>query len=148
MRLQVLATARVFLDAESDKILALGPDGYFCLLPHHTDFVSALAEGPLSYEQADGTSGLINISEGLLVKNGDLVLVTTRGRLEPGESEQVAAAREGIEPGTAERGEAAGGGTERPEPEHLAAAVAARMVVASLEAEFTASVLKGTGEDD
>ena len=81
MRLKVLAPARVVLDQEADKITAMGPEGYFCLLPHHADFVSALAPGVLSLQGEDREISLA-VDEGILVKCGNEVLVTTRNVFE------------------------------------------------------------------
>ena len=78
MRLKVLAPAKIIVDRDADKIVAKGPDGYFCLLPHHVDFVSQLAPGILSLEEEAGSEQSLAIDEGVLVKCGDEVLVATR----------------------------------------------------------------------
>ncbi|MDO8736617.1 MAG: F0F1 ATP synthase subunit epsilon [Thermoleophilia bacterium] len=89
MRLKVLVPAKVVVDLQVDKVVAKSPDGYFCLLPHHVDFVSALAPGMLSYEDEGGREFSLAIDEGTLAKCSGEVLVATRFaigmRPEPGE---------------------------------------------------------------
>lgn len=78
MRLKVLVPAKVIVDLEVDKVVAKSPDGYFCLLPHHVDFVSSLAPGILSYEDEGGREVSLAIDEGTLSKCSSEVLVATR----------------------------------------------------------------------
>ncbi|MFA5801336.1 MAG: F0F1 ATP synthase subunit epsilon [Thermoleophilia bacterium] len=78
MRLKVFVPAKVIVDLEVDKIVAKSPRGYFCLLPHHVDFVSALVPGILSYEDEGGREVSLAIDEGTLVKCSSEVLVATR----------------------------------------------------------------------
>ncbi|MBK5226181.1 MAG: F0F1 ATP synthase subunit epsilon [Thermoleophilia bacterium] len=81
MRLKVMAPAKVVIDLEVDKVVARSPDGYFCLLPHHVDFVSGLAPGILTYEDEGGRKNSLAIDEGVLAKCCDEVLVATRNAI-------------------------------------------------------------------
>jgi F-type H+-transporting ATPase subunit epsilon len=78
MRLKVLLPTQVFLDTEVGKVTAEAENGFFCLLPKHVDFVAALVPGLLSYELTDGHEEFIGIGEGVLVKRGTDVLVSTK----------------------------------------------------------------------
>jgi len=78
VRLKVMVPAKVIVDLEVDKVVAKSPDGYFCLLPHHVDFVSALAPGILTYEDEGGREVSLAIDEGTLAKCSNEVLVATR----------------------------------------------------------------------
>lgn len=78
MILKVLLPKKVLLEEQVVKVIAEGKDGSFCLLPRHVDFVSALVPGLLEYETADGTETYLAIDEGVLVKCGPEVLVSTR----------------------------------------------------------------------
>lgn len=78
MNLKVMTPERVLLETAADKIVARSPDGYFCLLPRHIDYVSILAPGILSYQYEQGVSGFAAVDYGTLVKSGDEVLVSTR----------------------------------------------------------------------
>lgn len=81
MRIKVIAPAKVVIALEVDKVVARSPDGYFCLLPHHVDFVSGLAPGILTYEDEGGRENSLAIDEGVLAKCGDEVLVATRNAI-------------------------------------------------------------------
>ncbi|MBI5870037.1 MAG: F0F1 ATP synthase subunit epsilon [Actinobacteria bacterium] len=90
MRLKVLVPAKVIVDLEVEKIVAKSPDGYFCLLPHHVDFVSALAPGILTYEDEGGREVSLAIDEGTLAKCSGEVLVATRFAIgRPGTDEKL-----------------------------------------------------------
>lgn len=78
MNLKVLIPEQILLDKEIRKITAEGRNGSFCILPRHVDFLSALAPGLLSYETSDGTEEFMALDEGILVKRGSEVLVSSR----------------------------------------------------------------------
>jgi F-type H+-transporting ATPase subunit epsilon len=78
MKLKVLLPARVFLEEEAAKVVAEARNGSFCLLPRHVDFVAALVPGLLIYTDHGGQETYLAVDEGILVKCGDEVLVSTR----------------------------------------------------------------------
>ena len=78
MNLKVLIPKEVALDQEVTKVIAEGEDGAFCLLPRHADFVAALVPGLLEFVPAGGGEEFLAIDEGMLVKTGPDVLVSTR----------------------------------------------------------------------
>lgn len=78
LRLRLLVPTAVLLDVPVSKITADGEHGSFTLLPHHVDFVAALLPGLLSYEGADGPEAFAAVDEGLLVKCGPEVTISTR----------------------------------------------------------------------
>ncbi len=78
MLLKVLLPKKVLVEEEVRKVVAEGQDGSFCLLPRHVDFVSALVPGLLVYETAIGEAFYLAVDEGILVKCGAEVLVSTR----------------------------------------------------------------------
>jgi F-type H+-transporting ATPase subunit epsilon len=77
MRLKVLLPNEVLVDEEVQKVIAEAENGSFCLLPRHVDFVATLVPGLLSFEDSGGEVFLA-IDEGVLVKFGETVLVSTR----------------------------------------------------------------------
>jgi len=84
MRLKVLLPTKVLIDEQVGKVIAEAYNGSFGMLPRHIDFVAALAPGILLYEtEADGERYL-GIDEGILVKCGDEVMVSTRSAV-PGD---------------------------------------------------------------
>ncbi len=78
MRLKVLLPTRVLLDEEADKVVAEAGNGQFCLLPRHVDFVAPLVASVLTFARHEERAQHIGIDEGVLVKVGDEVLVSTR----------------------------------------------------------------------
>lgn len=78
MRLRIMLPERVLLEQRVTKVLAEGADGAFCLLPRHVDFVTALVPGVLEYVGEHDGGGLVAVDEGVLVKHGAEVRVSTR----------------------------------------------------------------------
>ena len=78
MKLRILVPRRVLLCEEATKIIAESPSGSFCLLPRHVDFFTALVPGVLTFTQTGGEEVFVAVDEGLLVKQGNDVLVSTR----------------------------------------------------------------------
>lgn len=77
MRLQVLLPTEVLVDEEVVKVIAEAANGAFCLLPRHIDFVTALVPGVLCFRGQEEREGFAAIDEGVLVKCGRDVLVST-----------------------------------------------------------------------
>ncbi len=78
MRLKIILPTRVLLDSEVGKVVAEAQNGAFGMLPRHIDFATALAPGILIYETPDGDETFMAVDEGILVKCGEEVLVSTR----------------------------------------------------------------------
>lgn len=77
MRLRVLLPTQVLVDEEVEKIIAEAQNGEFCLLPRHVDFVTALVPGILCFCAKQGEENYAAIDEGVLVKCGRDVYVST-----------------------------------------------------------------------
>ena len=82
MRLKVLLPTHVLIDETISKITAEAIDGAFCLLPRHIDFLTALVPGILSFEVVKGRERYLAHDEGILLKRGPEVLVSTRHAVE------------------------------------------------------------------
>jgi len=78
MKLKVLLPAEVLIEEDVTKVVAEAHNGFFCLLPRHVDFVAALVPGILSYETGSGHEVFLAVDEGILIKCGQEVLVSTR----------------------------------------------------------------------
>ncbi len=79
MRLKVLLPTEVLVDEEVVKVTAEAENGSFCLLPRHIDFVAALVPGLLAFvKSANGAEEFLAVDEGILVKCGPEVMVSTR----------------------------------------------------------------------
>jgi F-type H+-transporting ATPase subunit epsilon len=74
----VLLPTKILIDEEVSKIVAEAENGSFCLLPRHIDFVTALVPGLLSYTTTEMKEEFLALDEGILVKRGPDVLVSTR----------------------------------------------------------------------
>lgn len=77
LRLRLLVPTAVLLDIPVSKVTADGEHGSFTLLPHHVDFVAALVPGLLAYEAPEGPEAFAAVDEGLLVKCGPEVTIST-----------------------------------------------------------------------
>lgn len=78
MQVKILLPSTVFLDQVAKKLVAEGPNGFFCLLPRHIDYTNALVPGILTLEHVDGQIAYYAVSEGILVKIGRQVLLSVR----------------------------------------------------------------------
>ncbi|MCK9607074.1 MAG: F0F1 ATP synthase subunit epsilon [Methylomonas sp.] len=78
MQLKVLLPSEVLVDIAVTKVIAEAENGWFCLEPRHVDFVSALVPGLLRYITREGVEMFLGIDEGILVKCGPQVRVSTR----------------------------------------------------------------------
>lgn len=78
MKLSVLLPTGMLVDQEVTKVTAEAENGSFCLLPRHIDFVAALVPGLLSFENEAGEEEFLAVDEGILVKCGPEVMVSTR----------------------------------------------------------------------
>jgi F-type H+-transporting ATPase subunit epsilon len=79
MKLKILLPTKILLDEEVTKVTAEAGNGSFCLLPRHLDFVAALVPGLLSFVKAGNeVEEFLAVDEGILVKCGPEVLISTR----------------------------------------------------------------------
>ena len=85
MTVKVILPYVILLKQETVKVVAEAQNGSFCLLPRHVDFVAALVPGILTLTSQDGEETFLAVDEGILVKRGPEVLISSgnavRGRL-------------------------------------------------------------------
>jgi len=89
MRLKLLTPTETVMDEVVVKINAEGPDGLFCLLPRHRDWVATLVPGILGLTTPDGGEAFVAVDQGVLVKCGDEVLVSVRRAVRDGDLRQL-----------------------------------------------------------
>lgn len=77
MRLKVLLPTKVLVDEPVTKVSAQDGTGAFTLLPRHIDYVTALAPSVMTFINAAGDEVFLAIDEGILVKQGEQVFVST-----------------------------------------------------------------------
>jgi len=80
MNLKVYVPTRIFMVAEVTRISAEAENGSFTLLPRHVDWVASLVPGILAFLSGDKESFLA-VDEGVLVKCGPDVMVSTRNAI-------------------------------------------------------------------
>ena len=78
MQLKVLLPTTVLVDAAVRKVSAEAANGSFTLMPRHIDFTAALVPGILSFVTQAGEEEFLAVDEGILIKCGAEVLVSTR----------------------------------------------------------------------
>ena len=78
MRLKVMTPTQIVVNQETAKVIAEAENGSFCLLPRHIDFLAALVPGILSFFTPEGQEKFVAVDEGILIKVGREVLVSTR----------------------------------------------------------------------
>jgi F-type H+-transporting ATPase subunit epsilon len=67
------------------RILAESPQGSFCILPRHTDYLTPLVPGIIVFTDAEGGERYFANNHGLLVKRGRQVFITVHHAV-PGEN--------------------------------------------------------------
>lgn len=77
MRLRIVVPTDTVVDDTARKVMAEAVNGWFCLLPRHVDFVTALVPGVLAYIDAEGREAFVAVDHGALVKCGRDVRVAT-----------------------------------------------------------------------
>ncbi|HEY6972646.1 MAG TPA: F0F1 ATP synthase subunit epsilon [Candidatus Angelobacter sp.] len=91
MRLTVWLPAEILLQEEVMRIKAEAENGWFGLLPHHVDFVTALVPGVLLFEPVGKPEEYLAIDHGILVKCGAEVSISTRSGVRGTSLEQLRA---------------------------------------------------------
>ena len=85
MRLKLLVPTRILVDEDVTKVVAEAENGSFCLLPRHVDFLAALVPGLLCFTDGAGAEQFVAVDEGMLVKRGEEVLISTRQAVRGGD---------------------------------------------------------------
>lgn len=82
MNLKVLLPFRVFTEkSDVNRIVAETPEGSFGLLPQRLDCIAALVPGILVIETDREGEEYVAVDEGVLVKFGEVVLVSVRNAI-------------------------------------------------------------------
>ena len=82
INLKILLPEKTFLKKEVKKIVAEAENGWFCLLPKHVDFTTSLTPGILMLTTPEEKDVFLAIDEGILVKYGEEVIISTRNAIE------------------------------------------------------------------
>lgn len=77
MRLKVFTPVGVILNQEVLSVDFQAIDGFWTILPKHVDMVSALRPCVVQYINADGQKNYIACNKGVLVKQGQVISLST-----------------------------------------------------------------------
>jgi len=77
MMVRIILPSGVLLEQEAVKLVAEAQNGSFGILPRHIDYVTALVPGILTLTAANGDETFLAVDEGVLVKHGAEVRVST-----------------------------------------------------------------------
>ncbi|MBP5344297.1 MAG: F0F1 ATP synthase subunit epsilon [Alphaproteobacteria bacterium] len=77
MELKVVTPTEIILSCPVQKITIEGIDGFRCFLPKHIDFITALKPGIMTYLTQDNKLKYVACNQGLFVKCGNQVSVST-----------------------------------------------------------------------
>ncbi|MCP4393707.1 MAG: hypothetical protein GY804_05500 [Alphaproteobacteria bacterium] len=77
MRIKVQLPDQIIYEDEAELIKYEAEDGTFTMLPRHIDFASSLVPGVVRVTQKDGNEVFLATSRAVLVKQGDLVTIST-----------------------------------------------------------------------
>lgn len=81
MQLKILLPTQILLSEPATKINAEAENGAFGILPNHIDFVTALVPGILSFVSPQEQETFLAVDQGILVKCGAEVLISTRNAI-------------------------------------------------------------------
>jgi F-type H+-transporting ATPase subunit epsilon len=75
--LKVVTPTRVVVDTHAEKVTVQGREGSRTYLPAHIDFSTVVVPSVMSWQPAEGEEQFAAVDEGMLVKVGDEVLLST-----------------------------------------------------------------------
>jgi F-type H+-transporting ATPase subunit epsilon len=78
MKLVVRLPAEILMEEDVERIKAEAENGWFGMLPHHIDFVTALVPGVMMFRPLGKADEYLAVDHGILVKCGAEVSVSTR----------------------------------------------------------------------
>jgi len=85
LHFKIITPLRTALEADVTGIHLLASDGEMEVLPGHTDIISAVGNGELTYRTADGQARSLFIGGGFLQVEGDNAMLVTDTALEDAE---------------------------------------------------------------
>ncbi|HTO86932.1 MAG TPA: ATP synthase F1 subunit epsilon [Thermoanaerobaculia bacterium] len=93
LKLQVVTPERLVVETDADEVQLPGSQGYLGILPGHTQLLTLLRTGVLSYRRA-GAEMTLAVSPGLAEISNDQVSVLADSAETPGEIDAAAAEQE------------------------------------------------------
>ncbi len=93
LKLQVVTPERLVVETDADEVQLPGAQGYLGILPGHTQLLTLLRTGVLSYRRA-GAETALAVSPGMAEISNDRVSVLADSAEAPGEIDAAAAEQE------------------------------------------------------
>lgn len=82
MQVKIFLPNEILMDQRVTKITAEAEHGSFCLLPHHVDCLAILVPGIVSLMTEQGDEYFVAVDEGIAVKCGAEVRISTRNAVQ------------------------------------------------------------------
>lgn len=89
MTLTVRLPTEILMREEVTRIKAEAPNGWFTLLPRHIDFTAALVPSVVAFKRHGAAEEYLAVDQGILVKCGPDVSVSTRAAVRGTNLEQL-----------------------------------------------------------
>ena len=77
LNLRIYTPSKLFLEEVIKKISVYGKEGFYTILPNHIDYVSSFENGILVFEKQDGDRVFIGVNQGVLIKCGREIQIST-----------------------------------------------------------------------
>lgn len=77
MNLKIVTPSKVVVDTRVERATVQGREGSRTYLPRHIDFATAVVPSVMSWRPPDGEEQFAAVDEGVVVKVGDELLVST-----------------------------------------------------------------------
>ncbi|MBN1991753.1 MAG: F0F1 ATP synthase subunit epsilon [Anaerolineae bacterium] len=89
MKLKVLLPTEHLVEETVTKVSAEAENGAFTLLPRHIDFTASLVPGILAFELQSGQQRFLAVDQGVLVKCGAEVYVSTMNAVQSADLDEL-----------------------------------------------------------
>lgn len=77
LNLRIYTPSQLFLEEVIKKVSVYGKEGLYTILPNHIDYVSSFENGILIFEKQDDSRVFIGVNQGVLIKCGREIQVST-----------------------------------------------------------------------
>lgn len=86
LNLRIYTPDKLFIDETITKITVYGKEGCFTILPKHIDYVSSFDDCILYFEKENKDVVFIGVNQGILVKSGREIQISTFNAINGGSS--------------------------------------------------------------
>lgn len=86
LNLRIYTPDKLFIDETITKVVVYGNEGCFTILPRHIDYVSSFDDCVLYFEKENKDVVFVGVNQGILVKSGREIQVSTFNAINGGSS--------------------------------------------------------------